>query len=307
MARDSVAREQVFAAAESLVARGEKPTSRAVREELGTGSMSTVLGHLRAWQARRDEPPAPRAELPPAMLNMLSEFVGREIAKARAEIEEALGEARTSIGDLLREAQARDEALDEAGAEIAALRDERERLEGRIVAREEDVARLTTERDKALREAEEARTETAKACLRLEGVPRLEAELDRLRETLSRESAAREAAERKAAVEEARRTAMEDALARARDGETRSAAAVERSEALLREAEARTASEVDARRVAETSLARLEGELAETRRELSDARRESEAETGSGNPDGEPTASVKPHARPARRASKTGR
>ena len=108
-------------------------------------------------------------------------------------------------------------------------------------------------------------------------------------------------------MEEARRTAMEDALARARDGETRSAAAVERSEALLREAEARTASEVDARRVAETSLARLEGELAETRRELSDARRESEAETGSGNPDGEPTASVKPHARPARRASKTGR
>ena len=59
--------------------------------------------------------------------------------------------------------------------------------------------------------------------------------------------------------------------------------------------------------MAETSLARLEGELAETRRELSDARREIEAETGSGNPDGEPTASAKPHARPARRASKTGR
>lgn len=80
---------------------------------------------------------------------------------------------------------------------------------------------------------------------------------------------------------------------------------------MAREAEARIAAEVDARRVAETSLARLEGELAETRRELADARREIEAErirkTGSGGSETDPPASAKSHARPARRASKTGR
>ncbi len=54
---------------------------------------------------------------------------------ARADLEEALGEARTSIGDLLREAQAREESLDEAGREISALRDDRERLDGRLKAR----------------------------------------------------------------------------------------------------------------------------------------------------------------------------
>ncbi len=136
-------------------------------------------------------------------------------------------------------------------------------------------------------------------------MPRLEAEVERLREALARESAARETAERKAAVEEARRVGVEDALSRAREGESSARTASERIEKVLRDAETRIASEIDARRVAETALARAEGELAEARREI-EAERERDAHSG-GAGEAEPAVASKPHARPARRASKTGR
>ncbi|MEQ1526467.1 MAG: DNA-binding protein [Gallionella sp.] len=50
--------EQVAAAADDLKAKDVKPTSRAVREVLGTGSMATVCKFLEQWksgQARQSQ------------------------------------------------------------------------------------------------------------------------------------------------------------------------------------------------------------------------------------------------------------
>lgn len=52
----SITQEQVNAAANAIRAAGAKPTARAVRALLGNGSMNTVLGFLRAWQADAGAP-----------------------------------------------------------------------------------------------------------------------------------------------------------------------------------------------------------------------------------------------------------
>ena len=47
--------EEVFAAADELVAQGEEPTQRAVREACGNrGSDTTINKHLRDWRAARE-------------------------------------------------------------------------------------------------------------------------------------------------------------------------------------------------------------------------------------------------------------
>ena len=52
MAREStITYEQVAEAADNLKAQNLKPTSRAVREALGSGSMATVCKLLQQWQA----------------------------------------------------------------------------------------------------------------------------------------------------------------------------------------------------------------------------------------------------------------
>lgn len=49
MARTGVTEDDVFKAADALVARGERPTIERLRSELGTGSPNTLLRHLDSW------------------------------------------------------------------------------------------------------------------------------------------------------------------------------------------------------------------------------------------------------------------
>ena len=49
--------EQVAAHADSLKAHGIKPTARAIRDRVGTGSMATLLKHLQQWQGEQARQP----------------------------------------------------------------------------------------------------------------------------------------------------------------------------------------------------------------------------------------------------------
>ena len=46
----SITYESVAAVAEAMVCVGGRPTARSVRDEIGTGSMATVLRHLQRWR-----------------------------------------------------------------------------------------------------------------------------------------------------------------------------------------------------------------------------------------------------------------
>lgn len=200
MAREAtISQEEVNAAAESIRAAGGKPSARAVREHLGRGSMATVLKLLQTWQAGQVQAPAAPV-LPTAVQRALVDFVAQEVATATWSLEQDLVTAQQTQQELMMEHEAQASTLADLQRALEELQVEHSRLSGRY-------AQLNTEFEDARQNvevhrqaAETARTEVAKLQLRLEGLPRLEAELAKAEADLDAERAARVAANQTAAV-----------------------------------------------------------------------------------------------------------
>lgn len=121
MARTSeISFAQVAQIADTMQAAGHRPTARAIRERIGSGSMGTIHRLLNQWNgktARETKTP----ELPDSIGAALMDFVQTEIATACEPIREALEAAREEAAHLAEnnETLARD---------IADLVDERDSL-----------------------------------------------------------------------------------------------------------------------------------------------------------------------------------
>lgn len=268
MGRDSsITFEQVAAVADAMKIDGIKPTSRAVRERLGnTGSMGTINKLLGRWKAGQERQVSAALVLPPALQRVLLEFMDHELTSARAALEAELADQQQEATDLATENE-RQVVENESQAEaIELLRAEVSKHQGRAGQLESD---LVVARDEAARErsgAELARTELAKAQLRLEAMPRLEADLVAVRGVLDTERAARVAAEQAAAVltaklEAAERRAIE-AAERTTKTEATAAQAAAKAETVARDL-------VAANTAVQAGQARLESAT----RELEDAKK----------------------------------
>ncbi len=123
MAAIGITEQQVFAAVDALKARGERPTIRAVRAELGTGSMGTIqriMSQSRSDDgagvgavAGDDEPP----ELSREVLRALSREVQRAADDAAAALRERLQTAEIDRAALAVEV---DRLLSELADAVAA-------------------------------------------------------------------------------------------------------------------------------------------------------------------------------------------
>ena len=234
MAREaSITQEQVNAAADSIRASGGKPTARAVREQLGTGSMATVLKLLQIWQSGQVKPAAQTVTPPPALTRALVDFIAQEVAAAKTGLETELAEAQKAQADLITEnerqaatIEAQGVALDQAAAEKAAMA-------GKLGQMEHDLGDARDDASRERQAAESARTELVKAQLRLEDVPRLVAEVERLQQALSAALERVAAAEKSAAVLGAK---LESCERRAGEIEAREGAAQDRADQAVREA-----------------------------------------------------------------------
>lgn len=113
-----VTREQVAAAVAALTARGERATIRAVRAELGTGSLSTIQQHMAEIR-----PAAGAAELSNDVLRALAQEVQRVAAEAVAELRASLTTAELDRAALAVEVDRITQQL----ADVAAARDVAER------------------------------------------------------------------------------------------------------------------------------------------------------------------------------------
>lgn len=210
--------ESVAAAAESLASGGQRPSVRAVIAVLGGGSPNAVLPHLQAWKAARPTVKAADVTIDPRIASILAEQIGAAVtdatraAEARAADLEADAEAVAEAGRL---AEAR---ADELAAELGRVQTENQQLTGRVATLAEEVdqvkkdaaaaiaeARADTQRERDA--AEQARQSLARAELRLESLPALEAQLVELRGQLDAERKARTEAEKVAAVAQAERNA----------------------------------------------------------------------------------------------------
>ena len=209
----SITYEQVVALADTLKAAGLKPTPRLIRERHGSGSLSTIHRHFQDWQAQQSRAIDAALVLPPPLQRAILDFMSEELARAKATLETTLAETQQTAADLAAEGERQAAAIDAMQTTIDALHADKAMLEGRLAQLDAD---LSATRDEAIRErqaAEAARTEHAKALLRLEAMPRLEHDVERLQSALATERAARANAEREQAASEAKADGLAARLA----------------------------------------------------------------------------------------------
>lgn len=227
MAREpGITQDQVSKAAESIRESGGRPTARAIRERLGSGSMATVLKFLQVWQDTQVRPAEVPVALPAGLQRGLLEFVADEVERSRSDVLAELEIAKQTNTDLIAEAERLSLSIGNLEAALEQALVEKAGLSGRLgqVEAERDAARqdATAERQAA----ESARTAQAQLALRLEAMLRLEKDLNDARQAAETERQARVGAEQAAAVAAAKlegaieaRSMMEHALAESRQRE----------------------------------------------------------------------------------------
>lgn len=246
----AITQESVNVAADKIRASGAKPTARSVRQALGAGSMATVLKMLQVWQSGQVRLPDTPAVMPASLQKSIMDFIGLEVAAAKLSLEEELVATQVANSDLIVESERQSATLNEQEDVIDALNAEKATLLGRLEQLAKDLDEVKKEAQEQRAAAESARTETAKLMLRLEGLPRLEGEIDRLRSAHESEREKRVAAEQTAAVSQAR---------------------LDKTESQVTDLQKRLAKAEDATLAAEQAQGKLEGNVATLERLMADS------------------------------------
>lgn len=239
--------DQVASIADAIKTAGGKATSRAIREQHGSGSLGTIQKLLQQWEAGQVRQVESTLTLPPALQRSILDFMSQEMTVARAELEGRLADAQQATQDLATENERQAEDIEELQAELANANSDRAALEGKAGQLEADLA---VARDEIAREraaAEAARTELAKAQLRLEAMPRLEADLDAVRTDLAQERNARAEADRKLAGAESRADGLAARLADAAEAHKLAIVSLESQLAELKQSAAATVADLRAK------------------------------------------------------------
>jgi colicin import membrane protein len=188
MGRDAlITYQEVAAAAEGIKAAGDKPSSRLVRERLGNiGSMGTITKHLQTWRDGQERR-ITTVTLPVTVQRSLLDFMDLELSNAKATLELEVAERQQEATDLAIENERMIGYLCEKDEMVATLQAELASLQGRNAQITMDLLAAKEEAGKEREASERARTELAKASLRLEAIPRLDAELADLRTKLEKD------------------------------------------------------------------------------------------------------------------------
>lgn len=199
----NISQEQVNAAADALRAAGVKPTVRAVRDKLGTGSQATVMRLLGVWKSNQVQASETPLTLPAPFQRVLVDYLAQTVAEEKQALSAELAEQQQVNTDLGLENERLAEQLSALQSELAAIQSERDALVGRVHQLETDLGLARGEAEQERSAAEAVRVELAKAQLRLEAVPLLQEEITATENALDKERSARAAAEQAAAVAQA--------------------------------------------------------------------------------------------------------
>jgi len=189
MAREAtITFEQVAAIADEMKTRSQRPTARSIREALGTGSMATILKLFQQWQGTQARQSQVIDEtLDPAIARAIGNHLSAKVQIAIAETSGRLADLQAEAEIIIAENERQSAEIESQANELATLQEQHTALVGRTQQLEADAQRTTNELVAERRAAELARVELAKAELRLEAVPRIEAEIEKVRTELGQE------------------------------------------------------------------------------------------------------------------------
>jgi len=164
-------RERVFAAADKLLEEGVRPTQQAVRERIGSGSLTTINRALNDWwqtlgeriNRQREHP-----ELPEPVLNIASQLWDRALAYAEHRFEEQRQQLLSQQQELRSQIAKREQGGSRALQELQeqngrllsrceSLADDKHELEQKLLKADEQQYRLSArveELERKLREQE---------------------------------------------------------------------------------------------------------------------------------------------------------
>lgn len=177
--------EQVATAADNIVASGEVPTTRNIRDKLGSGSMATVLKFFRKWKDEHATPIQPTDNtLDSSIVKAISNQISTKVQESTSEATAKLAELQNETNGLIVENESQAELLEAQCLELSELRDQHASLLGRFFQLQSDATGTKTELIAERKGHEAARMELAIAQQRLQALPRLESELETIRAEL---------------------------------------------------------------------------------------------------------------------------
>lgn len=223
--------ESVAAAAESLQAAGQRASVRAVIAALGGGSPNTVLKLIGEWKAGRPVVRVADTELDARITDAIRVQMQRIAEQAAAAAEERAAALDEDL-QVLAEAQAtaeqqitalageRDKAQAQAADFVEQLKAEQAEAERHQVQAAEALAAVRLELASERQRHEQAAASLVRVEVRLEALPALHSEIERLRQALDKSEHARTQADQAAAVLAAR---LEAEARRAKEADDRTA------------------------------------------------------------------------------------
>ena len=285
MARIGVSYDEVKAAALAILATGEQPSLRSVRDALGRGSNTTISGHMARWRAT--EQPIPEEVPPPdvsaSVASAIQDDKERAIAAARAPLLARIASMEGEAQLVRDESNASEDEIERLQDQVAILTTERDQAQALAGERAEEIRRLTdalvTERTAKDALVLQAATLQLKADAQSEQLTELKTALATAQSELSTAAKGRQAAETRLAgleAKEAAERARADELAnRVKRIEQRAEELDQRAQEAEKEAKVAIRDANMQRLTAEATQARLEAaarDLTAAREALTSAR-----------------------------------
>ena len=205
--------ENVVAAAEALVADGQKPSVRSVIKQLGGGSPNAVLKLLNEYKAGRPVIRSSDIELDPSIIAAMVRQMRTVAETATADAEERLSSLSDDLATMAESNQSLEQRVEQLTGELATTTTTIEQLtsqqhdtelrhQSEIAALQVKVTELAADLDKERERANGAQQALGRAEARAEAMPALEQRIEQLTSALESERTARAAAEQRAAVAE---------------------------------------------------------------------------------------------------------
>lgn len=194
----AITQEQVNAAADAICAEGNKPTVLDVRKRMKSGSISAVWRLFQVWQTTQVEPAEQAVSLPSELQRTLEEFVTRQVSSVKALYDGEIQSLRQINSELMAEIEQYEKQITHQDIELSSARAIKNEISGRFEQLHSELKRAREEIEVEKESATQSRMELVKAQLKLESVPRLEADLDQLYKTLEQERVAKLNAEHSA-------------------------------------------------------------------------------------------------------------